>query len=93
MAGDSGRKVTGTSQEQNVSDEAEQAADKAYDTLVTARVLMSANASVYLVKNNISILTTPIDELNAMLMEYEQADGMYAEAQVHTQMFLQRESH
>lgn len=77
-----GRKVTGTSQEQNVSDEAEQAADKAYDTLVTARVLMSANASVYLVKNNISILTTPIDELNAMLMEYEQADGMYAEAQV-----------
>lgn len=77
-----GRKVNGTSQEQNVSDEAEQAADKAYDTLVTARVLMSANASVYLVKNNISILTTPIDELNAMLMEYEQADGMYAEAQV-----------
>ena len=77
-----GRKVTGTSQEQNVSDEAEQAADKAYDTLVTARVLMSANASVYLVKNNISILTTPIDELNAMLMEYEQADGMYAEAQI-----------
>lgn len=77
-----GRKVTGTSQEQDVSDEAEQAADKAYDTLVTARVLMSANASVYLVKNNISILTTPIDELNAMLMEYEQADGMYAEAQV-----------
>jgi hypothetical protein len=77
-----GRKVTGTSQEQNVSDEAEQAADKAYDTLVTARVLMSANASVYLVKNNISILTTPIDELNSMLMEYEQADGMYAEAQI-----------
>ena len=77
-----GRKVTGTSQEQDVSDEAEQAADKAYDTLVTARVLMSANASIYLVKNNISILTTPIDELNAMLMEYEQADGMYAEAQV-----------
>lgn len=77
-----GRKVTGTSQEQNVSDEAEQAADKAYDTLVTARVLMSANASVYLVKNNISILTTPIDELNSMLMEYEKADGMYAEAQI-----------
>lgn len=77
-----GRKVTGTSQEQNVSDEAEQAADKAYDTLVTARVLMSANASVYLVKNNISILTTPIDELNSMLMEYEQADEMYAEAQI-----------
>lgn len=59
-----------------------QAADKAYDTLVTARVLMSANASIYLVKNNISILTTPIDELNSMLMEYEQADGMYAEAQI-----------
>ena len=77
-----GRKVTGTSQEQDVSDEAEQAADKAYDTLVTARVLMSENASVYLVKNNISILTTPIDELNLMLMEYEQADGMYEEAQI-----------
>lgn len=77
-----GRKVTGTSQEQNVSDEAEQAADKAYDTLVTARVLMSANASIYLVKNNISILTTPIDELNSMLMEYEQADEMYEEAQI-----------
>ena len=77
-----GRKVTGTSQEQDVSDEAEQAADKAYDTLVTARVLMSANASIYLVKNNISILTTPIDELNSMLMEYEQADEMYEEAQI-----------
>lgn len=77
-----GRKVTGTSQEQNVSDEAEQAADKAYNTLVTARVLMSANASIYLVKNNISILTTPIDELNSMLMEYEQADEMYEEAQI-----------
>ena len=77
-----GRKVTGTSQEQNVSEEAEQAADKAYDTLVTARVLMSANASIYLVKNNISILTTPIDELNSMLMEYEQADEMYEEAQI-----------
>lgn len=77
-----GRKVTGTSQEQNVSDEAEQAADKAYDTLVTARVLMSANASIYLVKNNISILTTPIDELNSMLMEYEQADEKYEEAQI-----------
>lgn len=77
-----GRKVTGTSQEQNVSEEAEQAADKAYDTLVTARVLMSANASIYLVKNNISILTTPIDELNSMLMEYEQAGEMYAEAQI-----------
>lgn len=77
-----GRKVTGTSQEQNVSEEAEQAADKAYDMLVTARVLMSANASIYLVKNNISILTTPIDELNSMLMEYEQADEMYEEAQI-----------
>lgn len=77
-----GRKVTGTLQEQNVSEEVEQAADKAYDMLVTARVLMSANASVYLVKNNISILTTPIEELNAMLMEYEKADGMYAEAQI-----------
>ena len=55
---------------------------KAYDTLVTARVLMSANASIYLVKNNISILTTPIDELNSMLMEYEQADEMYEEAQI-----------
>lgn len=77
-----GRKVTGTSQEQNVSEEAEQAADKAYDMLVTARVLMSANASIYLVKNNISILTTPIDELNSMLMEYEQVDEMYEEAQI-----------
>ena len=64
------------------SSDEKQAADKAYDTLVTARVLMSANASIYLVKNNISILTTPIDELNSMLMEYEQADGMYAEAQI-----------
>ena len=43
---------------------------------------MSANASIYLVKNNISILTTPIDELNSMLMEYEQADEMYEEAQI-----------
>lgn len=67
-------------QEQN-SDE-KHAVDNAYDTLVTARVLMSANASIYLVKNNISILTTPVEELNAMLMEYEQADGMYAEAQI-----------
>lgn len=73
-------KVSDALQEQN-SDE-KQAADKAYDMLVTARVLMSANASIYLVKNNISILTTPVEELNAMLMEYEQADGMYAEAQI-----------
>lgn len=72
--------VSDALQEQN-SDE-KQAADKAYDMLVTARVLMSANASIYLVKNNISILTTPVEELNAMLMEYEQADGMYAEAQI-----------
>lgn len=67
---------------QGLNSDVQQAADKAYDTLVTARVLMSANASIYLVKNNISILTTPIDELNSMLMEYEQADGMYAEAQI-----------
>ncbi len=59
-----------------------QAADKAYDMLVTTRVLMSASASIYLVKNNISIMTTPVAELNAMLMEYEQADGMYQEAQL-----------
>ena len=72
--------VSDALQEQN-SDE-KQAADKAYDMLVTARVLMSANASIYIVKNNISILTTPVEELNAMLMEYEQADGMYAEAQI-----------
>ena len=73
---------TGNSEVRNQASDVQQAADKAYDTLVTARVLMSANASVYLVKNNISILTTPIDELNSMLMEYEQADGMYAEAQI-----------
>lgn len=73
---------TGNSEVRNQVSDVQQAADKAYDTLVTARVLMSANASVYLVKNNISILTTPIDELNSMLMEYEQADGMYAEAQI-----------
>lgn len=73
---------TGNSEVRNQAFDVQQAADKAYDTLVTARVLMSANASVYLVKNNISILTTPIDELNSMLMEYEQADGMYAEAQI-----------
>ena len=73
---------TGNSEVKNQASDVQQAADKAYDTLVTARVLMSANASVYLIKNNISILTTPIDELNSMLMEYEQADGMYAEAQI-----------
>ena len=73
---------TGNSEVRNQASDVQQAADKAYDTLVTARVLMSANASVYLVKNNVSILTTPIDELNSMLMEYEQADGMYEEAQI-----------
>ena len=73
---------TGNSEVRNQASDVQQAADKVYDTLVTARVLMSANASIYLVKNNISILTTPIDELNSMLMEYEQADGMYAEAQI-----------
>lgn len=73
---------TGNSEVRNQASDVQQAADKAYDTLVTARVLMSANASIYLVKNNISILTTPIDELNSMLMEYEQADGMYEEAQI-----------
>ena len=73
---------TGNSEVRNQASDVQQAAEKAYDTLVTARVLMSANASVYLVKNNISILTTPIDELNSMLMEYEQADGMYEEAQI-----------
>ena len=73
---------TGNSEVRNQASDVQQAADKAYDTLVTARVLMSANASIYLVKNNISILATPIDELNSMLMEYEQADGMYAEAQI-----------
>lgn len=73
---------TGNSEVRNQAADVQQAADKAYDTLVTARVLMSANASIYLVKNNISILTTPIDELNSMLMEYEQADGMYEEAQI-----------
>lgn len=73
---------TGNSEVRNQASDVQQAADKAYDTLVTARVLMSANASVYLVKNNISILTTPIDELNLMLMEYEQADEMYEEAQI-----------
>lgn len=73
---------TGNSEVRNQASDVQQAADKAYDTLVTARVLMSANASVYLVKNNISILTTPIDELNSMLMEYEQADEMYEEAQI-----------
>lgn len=73
---------TGNSEVRNQASDVQQAADKAYDTLVTARVLMSANASIYLVKNNISILTTPIDELNSMLMEYEQTDEMYEEAQI-----------
>ena len=73
---------TGNSEVRNQASDVQQAADKAYDTLVTARVLMSTNASIYLVKNNISILTTPIDELNSMLMEYEQADEMYEEAQI-----------
>ncbi len=73
---------TGNSEVRNQASDVQQAADKAYDTLVTARVLMSTNASIYLVKNNISILTTPIDELNSMLMEYEQADGTYEEAQI-----------
>ena len=73
---------TGNSEVRNQASDVQQAADKAYDTLVTARVLMSANASIYLVKNNISILTTPIDELNSMLMEYEQADEKYEEAQI-----------
>lgn len=73
---------TGNSEVRNQTSDVQQAADKAYDTLVTARVLMSANASIYLVKNNIPILTTPIDELNSMLMEYEQADGTYEEAQI-----------
>lgn len=73
---------TGNSEVRNQASDVQQAADKAYDTLITARVLMSANASIYLVKNNISILTTPIDELNSMLMEFEQADGMYEEAQI-----------
>lgn len=73
---------TGNCEVRNQVSDVQQAADKAYDTLVTARVLMSANASIYLVKNNVSILTTPIDELNSMLMEYEQADGMYEEAQI-----------
>lgn len=73
---------TGNSEVRNQASDVQQAAEKAYDRLVTARVLMSANASIYLVKNNISILTTPIDELNSMLMEYEQADGMYEEAQI-----------
>ena len=73
---------TGNSEVGNQASDVQQAADKAYDTLVTARVLMSTNASIYLVKNNISILTTPIDELNSMLMEYEQADGTYEEAQI-----------
>ena len=73
---------TGNSEVRNQASDVQQAAEKAYDTLVTARVLMSANASVYLVKNNISILTTPIDELNSMLMEYEQADEKYEEAQI-----------
>lgn len=73
---------TGNSEVRNQASDVQQAADKAYDMLVTARVLMSANASIYLVKNNISILTTPIDELNSMLMEYEQADEMYEEAQI-----------
>lgn len=73
---------TGNSEVRNQASDVQQAADKAYDTIVTARVLMSANASIYLVKNNISILTTPIDELNSMLMEYEQADEMYEEAQI-----------
>ena len=73
---------TGNSEVRNQASDVQQAAEKAYDRLVTARVLMSANASIYLVKNNISILTTPIDELNSMLMEYEQADGTYEEAQI-----------
>ena len=73
---------TGNSEVRNQASDVQQAADKAYDTLVTAKVLMSVNASIYLVKNNISILTTPIDELNSMLMEYEQADGAYEEAQI-----------
>ena len=84
---------TGNSEVRNQASDVQQAADKAYDTLVTARVLMSANASIYLVKNNISILTTPIDELNSMLMEYEQADEMYEEAQIaYTDVFEARKT-
>ncbi|MGN0320291.1 MAG: DUF6240 domain-containing protein, partial [Lachnospira sp.] len=54
--------------------------DKAYNTLVETRIMMSASASVFLVKNNVPILTTPMDELNGMLKNYEMADGMYDEA-------------
>lgn len=54
--------------------------DKAYNTLVETRIMMSASASVFLVKNNVPILTTPMDELNGILKSYEMADGMYDEA-------------
>lgn len=50
-----------------VSDEAV----KAYNSMIETRILMTAQAGVFLAKNNVSIMATPIHELNALLKDYD----------------------
>lgn len=51
--------------------------DEAYDAFVETRVLMSAGAAAYLVNNNISVLTTPMEELNDIIKDYEKSSYAY----------------
>lgn len=51
--------------------------DEAYDTFIETRVLMSTGAAAYLVNNNISVLTTPMEELNDIIKDYEKSSYAY----------------
>ena len=53
-------------------------ADKAYLQLLETRVLMSASAGVYLSKNKVDIMSTPISELVSYLEEYDKNAVSYS---------------
>jgi len=48
--------------------------DEAYNSLVEARILMTAQSGAFLYKNNISLLTTPITDLVSQLKKLDMAD-------------------
>ncbi|MDO5381522.1 MAG: DUF6240 domain-containing protein [Eubacteriales bacterium] len=54
-----------------------QTIDRSYTALIKTRILMTASAGVFLEKNNISIMTTSIEELSAELKQLELQNMAY----------------
>ncbi|MGN0327506.1 MAG: DUF6240 domain-containing protein [Lachnospira sp.] len=67
---------------------APQTVDRSYTALMETRILMTASAGVFLEKNNISIMTTSVEELSAELKQLELQNDVYEQSEESLQNVL-----